>query len=97
MTQGAGARVGEIASLTWENINFENNLITFATSIRKGVLDVTKTDEVRSVPMVKELADVLLKYKTLSSYDYVFINPRTGSYYSDTRSIADTYYKLMLR
>ena len=35
-----GARVGEIASLTWDNIDFNNNMITFATSIRKGVLDV---------------------------------------------------------
>ena len=92
-----GARVGEIASLTWENIDFENNMITFATSIRKGVLDVTKTDEVRTVPMVKELAEVLSKYKASSSGEYVFINPKTGSYYRDSRSIVDTYYKPLLK
>lgn len=92
-----GARVGEIASLTFENIDFGNNLITFATSIRKSVLDVTKTDEVRQVPMVKELADVLKKFKGSSDRKYVFINPKTGSYYRDTRSIVDTYYMPMLK
>jgi len=92
-----GARVGEIASLTWDNIDFENNLITYATSVRKGVLDVTKTDEVRTVPMVRELVEVLLKYKTQSKYEYVFINPKTQSYYRDTRSIVDTYYKPLLQ
>jgi len=72
-------------------------MITFATSIRKSVLDVTKTDEVRKVPMVKELADILLEYKAISNKEYVFINPRTGSYYRDTRSIVDTYYNPMIK
>jgi integrase len=92
-----GARVGEIASLTWDAIDFENNLITFATSVRKGVLDVTKTDTVRTVPMVQELAEVLKKYKGDSDRKYVFISPKTGSYYKDTRSIVDTYYLPMLK
>ena len=91
-----GARVGEIASLTWDNIDFEKGMITFATSIRKGVLDVTKTDEVRTVPMVQELADVLLKYREANPLEYVFINPKTRSYYKDTRSIVDTYYNPLL-
>ncbi len=91
-----GARVGEIASLRWDNIDFENSMITFATSIRKGVLDVTKTDEERTVPMVKELAEVLLRYKSSSMCEYVFVNPRTRSYYRDTRSIVDTYYNPMI-
>lgn len=92
-----GARVGEIASLTWDNISFEDNLITYATSIRKSVLDVTKTNEVRTVPMVKELAEALKKFKGDSDRKYVFINPKTGSYYRDTRSIVDTYYMPMLK
>ncbi|WP_321779387.1 site-specific integrase [Sulfurimonas sp.] len=92
-----GGRVGEIASLKWDDIDFDNHLITFATSIHKGVLDVTKTDEVRKVPMVKELANALLKYKESSTAEYVFVNPKTGSYYRDTRSITDTYYKPMLK
>jgi integrase len=31
-----------------------------------------------------------------SNREYVFVNPITGSYYSDTRSIVDTYYLPML-
>lgn len=92
-----GARVGEIASLKWDNINFEKGVITFATSIRKGVLDVTKTDEVREVPMVNELREVLLNYKENSTTSYLFIRPRTHLYYKDTRSIVDTYYKPLLK
>ncbi|NOQ30938.1 MAG: tyrosine-type recombinase/integrase [Helicobacteraceae bacterium] len=92
-----GARVGEIASLTWDDISFEDNLITYATSIHKGVLDVTKTDEVRVVPMVNELAKVLKKFKGNTDKKYIFINSKTGSYYKDTRSITDTYYSPLIK
>jgi len=92
-----GGRVGEIASLKWDDIDFGNNLITYATSVHKGVLDVTKTNEVRRVPMVKELASVLRKYKESATTEYVFVNPKSGSYYRDTRSITDTYYKPMIK
>lgn len=92
----SGARTGEITSLKWDNILFSENKIIFATSIRKSSLGPTKTDRIRSVPMVKELADALLKYKGTSNHEYVFRNPSTGGIYRDTRSIVDTYYKPML-
>ena len=60
--------------------------------MRKSVLDVSKTDEARTVAMLIELAEVLFKFKGDSNGDYVFINPKTGSYYRDTKSIVDTYY-----
>lgn len=91
-----GARVGEIISLTWDNIDFNNHLITFATSVRKGVIGVTKTDEIRTVPMVKALEEVLLQYREHATGEYVFTNPKTGTHYKDSRSIVDTYYKPLL-
>ncbi len=60
-------------------------------------MDVTKIDEVRTVPMVKEFVEVLQKYKDSLTHEYVFINPKTQSYYRDTRSIVDTYYKPLLQ
>ena len=92
-----GARSGEISSLKISSIDFESNLITISSSIRKGVLGVTKTDSVRSVPMVDELVTVLKKYIGSSKREYLFRNPRTGDIYRDTRSIVDTYYKPMLK
>ena len=47
--------------------------------------------------MVQILKDVLVKYKAQARHEYIFINPKTGSYYQDTRSIVDTYYKPLLK
>ncbi|MEA2072924.1 MAG: site-specific integrase [Campylobacterota bacterium] len=92
-----GMRVGEISSLKISSICFESNLITVSTSVRKGVVGVTKTDSVRTIPMVDELATALKKYIGDSKREYLFRNPRTGKIYCDTRSIVDTYYKPMLK
>jgi integrase len=93
----AGGRTGEIMALTWDDIDFENKTITFRTSIRRGVLDVTKTDESRTLPMVERLETALLKWKGDRTRKYVFPNPRKGTPYSDSRTIVDHKYKPMLK
>lgn len=92
-----GARTGEIASLKWSDIDFKKKTLTIARSIRKGVLGTTKTDNIRTIPMVEALVNVLLEYKGTPDKEYIFRNPRTGSIYQDTRSIVDTYYKPLLK
>lgn len=92
-----GARTGEIMSLKWSSIDFEENLITISTSITKGVLSTTKTDQVRTIPMVKRLAEALLKWKADTNREYVFPVPNTGKPYKDSRSIVDSMYKPLLK
>ena len=92
-----GARTGEIMSLEWDSIDFENNLITISTSMRKGILGVTKTDQVRIVPMVKRLSEALLKWKSTARTKYVFPIPNKGVPYKDSRSIVDSKFKPMLK
>lgn len=93
----AGGRTGEIMALTWDDIDFENKTITFRTSIRKGILDVTKTDESRTLPMVERLRAALMKWKGNSTRKYVFPNPKKGVPYTDSRTIVDHKYKPMLK
>jgi integrase len=47
-------RVGEINSLTWDDVNFEKRLVTLWTRKRKG-----GNREPREVPMVQNLYDIL--------------------------------------
>lgn len=93
----AGGRTGEIMALTWDAIDFENKTITFRTSIRKGILDVTKTDESRTLPMIGRLEAALLKWKGNTTRKYVFPNPKKGVPYTDSRTIVDHKYKPMLK
>lgn len=93
----AGGRTGEIMALTWDDIDFENKTITFRTSIRKGILDVTKTDESRTLPMIGRLEAALLKWKGDTTRKYVFPNPKKGVPYTDSRTIVDHKYKPMLK
>ena len=67
-----GMRRGEILSLTWDSIDFENGLIYVSQS---------KSGEARHVPMNNVTREILLEVRkeveTIS--DYVFINPKTGT------------------
>ncbi len=58
-----GARRMEVLSLRWDNIDFNNKLITFRN---------TKNGEDRSVKMAKSLYDLLINRKKVC--DYVFYN-----------------------
>jgi len=93
----AGGRTGEIMALKWDDVDFETGTITFSTSIRKGVIDVTKTGESRTLPMVGRLAAALLKWKGDTTRKYVFPNPKKGVPYTDSRTIVDHKYKPMLK
>lgn len=92
-----GARTGEILNLLWSDIDFENNTITISTSMRRGISDVTKTNQVRVVPMVKKLSEALLLWKGTRDNRYVFPVPNKGTPYKDSRAIVDSKYRPMLK
>lgn len=60
-----GARLGELAALTWGNVNLPNREITFVH---------TKTGKARTVPMTQELADMLWQKELGEPGDHVFLN-----------------------
>ncbi|WP_310438734.1 site-specific integrase [Sulfuricurvum sp.] len=91
-----GARTGEMLALKWADVDFDNNAITYRSSMRKGIEGTTKTKEPRTVVMIQRLSDVLLKWKDTKAGEYVFPQPGLRIPYKNSRSIADTYYKPML-
>lgn len=91
-----GARTGELLALKWEDVDFIKNLITYRSSMRKGVEGTTKTGSIRSVPMVPNLSEALQRWKGDRISGYVFCQAYTKKPYSNSRSIVDTYYKPML-
>jgi integrase len=91
-----GARTGEMLSLKWVDVDFDNNEITYRSSMRKGIEGTTKTKEPRTVVMIQRLSDVLLKWKGDKEGGYVFPQPGLRIPYKNSRSIVDTYYKPML-
>lgn len=77
-----GMRKSEILNLQWSNIDMANKLI---------VIDRTKNDEVREIPMSKAVYEMLLeKYrqKARSVNEYVFPNESGGAYWDVKRAFA---------
>ncbi|MBO1305739.1 tyrosine-type recombinase/integrase [Enterococcus sp. 669A] len=82
----AGLRIGEIAALTWKDLDFENNLIHVRSTYQRvfSLLEGQKTElvftssktssSVRSIPMSKLLKEVLLKRKQASIGEFVVAN-----------------------
>ncbi|OJG77206.1 hypothetical protein RV10_GL002604 [Enterococcus pallens] len=80
----AGLRIGEIAALSWEDINFKTNSIHVRATYQRifSLLEEQKTkliytssktvSSVRSIPMSKLLKKVLLKHKEQSKGKFVF-------------------------
>ncbi|EOH90976.1 tyrosine-type recombinase/integrase [Enterococcus pallens] len=79
----AGLRIGEIAALTWKDIDFENNLIHVHSTFQRvfGVVAGKKTElvytssktvsSIRSIPMSKLLKQVLMRQRKKSAGEFV--------------------------
>ena len=70
-----GLRVGEIAGLCWDCVNFENRqiLVKRNMSRKKRLKEYTKTKSNRHVPMNDQVYDVLrYLWKNQSSHKFVF-------------------------
>lgn len=63
-----GCRKGEIFALTWDDIDFDNNVISINKTLNeeikgKYVITSTKNNQNRRIKMNKTLIDIMLKYK----------------------------------
>lgn len=80
-----GMRVGELAALRWEDINFSQNEITIRHSekynqVKKEyTISTTKNSKIRKIPLTNEMRNVLLRVKEIEIKngfitEYVFSN-----------------------
>ncbi len=92
-----GMRTGEITALKWENINFQDKIISVRATRNKGVETTPKTkSSIRDIDILDVLLPYLkdhLKYKCDSPY--VFNTIRNKPYYSANK-ISFTYWEKVL-
>ena len=80
-----GMRVGELAALRWEDINFSQKEITVKHSekynqmTKEYTISTTKNSKIRKIPLTDEMRDVLLRVKEIEIKngfitEYVFSN-----------------------
>lgn len=80
-----GMRVGELAALKWEDIDFTNQVIIIRHSEKHNkitneyIISTTKNSKIRKIPLTEEMKDVLLRVKELEIKngfitEYVFSN-----------------------
>lgn len=56
---GTGLRFGELAALSWEDIDFDSNVLTVRRAFAKGVLGSPKSNQIRYVPLSASVREVL--------------------------------------
>jgi integrase len=80
-----GMRIGEIAGLCWDRVNFETNVIEVSrTRTRYGLKETTKTNIIRHIPMNTEVRLVIENlFKHQRSPRYVLVDPRARAYNPD--------------
>lgn len=71
-----GLRKGEIAALTWDNIDFDKNLITVKNSAsfitNQGTIKSTKNGDERIIPMLDKTRKILERRSHNSKSKYIF-------------------------
>lgn len=86
-----GLRPGEVMALTWEDIDFENDVIRInkALDSRNKKVKETKTGYNRTLKMLDVLRPILIeaKLKYSAEYEFVAYNPRNKNKPIDKRSL----------
>ena len=98
-----GLRIGELLSLTWEDINLQKGLLCITKSCHDSwfsgeyvkVIDTPKTDcSERIIPLPKQLLIKVKEYKKLTNNNYVVGN---GVYGAQVRSYQKSFELLLKR
>lgn len=94
-----GMRTGEMMALEWGDINFESKKIRVSKSLSHGVVSTTKTHAVGYIDMLPPV-EVALKdqYRhTGLKNGAVFVAPKTGEAFQQSKSITDNYWKPLIK
>lgn len=88
-----GLRKGEIATLTWEDVDLSKNLITVRNSAsfisNQGAIKSTKNGDERNIPILNKTHEILERRKHTAKSKYVF-------YKQDCNMLSDIAIKRML-
>jgi len=68
-----GMRQGELLALRWDDVNFENNLLTISAK-------VSKSKKERRIPISRILRKILLEQKLKTSTSFVFVTQEDKPY-----------------
>ncbi|WP_414055237.1 tyrosine-type recombinase/integrase [Macrococcus equi] len=86
-----GCRVGELQAMTWNDIDFDKNMITIKSSRKHDIVSSTKNNKIRRIPISNQVVSDLKRYrswcierlfkdgKSLSNDDFVFISEQKGT------------------
>jgi integrase len=86
-----GAREGEIAALTWDDINFETRLIT----IQRSFDGPTKAGDARYVPILDVLLPVLRRWRLRCPGKLVFPNANGGMQCESARIFQEVLHRVL--
>ena len=67
-----GLRYSELSALQWEDIDWEQEIITVKRSIVEGVMSATKNSRIRHVNMIREVREGLEKLRQPSGFIFLF-------------------------
>jgi integrase len=88
-----GARAGELAALRWDDIDLERRLITIERSF-KGV---TKSDDVRHVPVLDPLLPILRSWRLRNPLPIVFPNQAGTMLGESARPFQEMLHRVLAR
>lgn len=92
----SGLRIGEILALKWENVDLANSKLKIVFTMNKGTLERPKTPESkREIILLDRAFEALESQKNYKSKDgFVFHNPNTNKYWTETDSFRKHWVKL---
>lgn len=97
-----GLRLGEIAGLCWDRVNFETNQVEITRTLsREGLSDTTKSHRVRYVPLnleARRILENLIKLQLHTQFVFVVKRTELAQYESlDVNHISQRGFKECLR
>lgn len=92
-----GMRQGELLALTWEDIDFANNIININKTVYDGVVTTTKTESsVRKITLCKALKRALQEWK-LRTDNFNLVFPNKKGNYIDKKNLTARIFKPILK
>lgn len=88
-----GAREGELAALTWGDVDFERRLIT----IQRSFEGPTKAEDVRYVPILDELLPILRAWRLRNPNGLLFPNQRGTMHTESARVFQEVLQRVLAR
>jgi integrase len=88
-----GLRAGELASLRWDDVRFDNRLII----VQRSFDGPTKRGKIRHVPIMDPLLSVLREWRMVNPGDWVFPNEKGNMHRPSDRVFQEVFHRVLDR